>query len=329
MNDDLERRLEDMLEERGRVTAATQGRTLDSIDRLPSRGRGNRHILGPVSIAAAMVVLTVIGLTAAISPRKPPVLAPSPSTTASPQASLPSVSPSPTLQPRPVWAKDLASHLQCDGAIASMGMDVPGIPDPLDPATTPDGALANFLVDYPTLRPSLFGDAFVSGHWALHRYIANGRAKVHIVSTNEFPRVPQETRWQVVGMRSCDSSEFDIGDIRPGRGTVWRDAEGAPVRADVVSTGKGPGHCGWDRTVFLTLGAKHVQYIRDPYDDLADQTVMSFDPDAPLPDDAVDTGLLNDKWRLFTIPTGLAAYMQTGRGTYERWPRTRDEIGCG
>ena len=326
MSDDLERRLEDLLDERARVSAATHERTLDSIDRLPDRRK--RHIFGPVSIAAAMVVLTVIGLAAAISPRTPPVLAPSPSTTASPQTSLPSASPSPTLQPRPVWAKDLAEHLRCDGPISSIGMDVPASPGPLDPADTPDEALDNILNDYRSLPDSGYTSALIDGHWALHRYLVDARAKVHIVSTNQFPDVPVETRWQVVGLRACDPSEFGRSELGEGGPTIWRDASGDPVRTDIIFSSVGPAHCDWQRTVLLTLGAEHTQYIRDPYHDLADQTVMSFDADAPLPDDAVDTGLRNDEWHLFTIPSGRAVYMRTGAGTYERWPRTRDAIGC-
>lgn len=326
MSDELERRLQDLLEERGSVASSTHRRVVDSIGALPDQ---RRRAPATRLLAVAVIALTLVALTGVYVTQRPPdVLAPSPEPTASPSVDEPSASPSPTLQSRPVWARELASHLDCDGAVATMGMDVPESPDPLEPGISPDEALDNFLIDYPSLRRSLFGDAYVVGHWALHRYVANGRAKVHIVSTNQFPEVPDETRWQVVGMRACDQSEYDIGDIRPGRGTVWRGADGRPATTDIVYSEKGPGHCGWDQTVFLTLGPDGIQYIRDPLGDLADETVMAFDPDVALPDDAIDTSLRNDKWHLFTVPSGSAVFMRTGDGTYERWPRAREPIGC-
>jgi hypothetical protein len=115
MSDDLEQRLQDLLEERGSVTAATQGRTLDSIDRLPSRQR--RSSWSTLLAAAAVLAVAVVGLASVYATRRSSeVTAPSPSRSPS--------SPSPTLQVRPVWAIDVPSHLDCDGPPSSIGEDV-------------------------------------------------------------------------------------------------------------------------------------------------------------------------------------------------------------
>jgi hypothetical protein len=88
----------------------------------------------------------------------------------------------------------------------------------------------------------------------------------------------------------------------------------------------GPAHCSWERTIFLSLG--DVQYIRDPFGDLEQYTVIPFHPDARLPDDAVDTGMHTDDWHLFTIPSERAVFVRTADGTYELWPRAKEPIGC-
>ena len=189
-------------------------------------------------------------------------------------------------------------------------------------------AFENHLIDYVNLPASGYTSPLVDGHWALHRYLIEGRPKIHAVSTNQFPGVPSETRWQVVGLRACDPSEFAEGDFGPDGATIWRDADENPVHSDIVVSLPGPGHCGWERTIFLSLGPDHTQYFRDPNGDLADHTVLSFDPDVPLPEDAIDTGIHTDDWHMFTIPSGRAVFMRTADGTVERWPRARDEVGC-
>ena len=67
----------------------------------------------------------------------------------------------------------------------------------------------------PSLPASGFTSPLVDGHWALQRYLVDGRAKVHAVSTNQFPGAPTETRWQVVGLRACDPSELVVSSGDP------------------------------------------------------------------------------------------------------------------
>jgi hypothetical protein len=331
MNDELDKPLHDLLAERGAVEPDAIDRALGGIDALPERGPTWRSV--PFA-AAAVVALAVIGLALAVLlPRPTDVATPSPPPSAPSQAPPPSTavvtaSPSGTLEPRPVWAMNVADHLDCEGPPSTIGMDVPPIPGPSDPGETPDDALANILLTYGSLPASGYTPVLVDGPWALHRYLVEGRPKVHIVSTNEFPDVPSETRWEVVGLRTCDPSEFASADFAPHANTIWLDAAGDPVRTDVATSHVGPGHCGWERTVILLLRPNHTQYFRDPFHDLAEYSVVPFAPDAQLPDDATDTDLHTDDWHVFTIPSGRAVFVRTRDGTYEMWPRAKEPIGC-
>ena len=337
MTDDFESRLQELLEERARLEQGSVDRVLGSIDALPDRHRRLKSRF-PLLAAAAAILLGTVVLGVAALLRDPadvatPVSPSSPTISADPSSAAisPSLAPSVSVTPqsRPVWAIDLASQLDCDGALADLGNEVPPVPGPFDPAPTPDGALDNIRITYQNLPASGFEPVLVEGHWALHRYLVDGRAKVLVVSTNQFPDVDSETRWEVVGLRACDRSEFAEADFDPEANTIWLDAAGDPVRTDVITSSAGPGHCGWQRTVFLSLfDPDYTQYFRDPHADLAEYSVVQFDADARLPDDATDTGLHTDDWHLFTIPSGRAVFMRTPDGTIERWPRANQPVGC-
>lgn len=130
----------------------------------------------------------------------------------------------------------------------------------------------------------------------------------------------------MVGYRACDPSEFGppLGPVS-GR-TIWADAEGRRVRTDIVVSFSGPGHCGWDSATFLNLG--NIQYLRDPDGVLTEEVIGSFDADSVLPQGAVDTRYHAPEWRLFTIPSGAAVFVQVESGVVERWPRLREGVGC-
>lgn len=331
MNDDLETRLEDLLAERGRVGQDSVDRVTGSIDVLPDRRTVPRARV-PLAAIAAVVVVALVGLAIATSlrgPTEPAAPTSPPSSIASPEVSpstaLATPAPSPTLQARPVWAIGLANHLDCDGPPSTMGMDVPAVLEPSDSAPTPEGVLPVIQMLYP-LPASGFSPVLVDGHWALYRYLVDGRAKVHAVSTDQVPALPGNSAWYVVGLRACDPSEFELPDLAPGSNSIWLDTEGDPVRTDVITSHIGPAHCSWERTIFLALG--DAQYIRDPFGDLEQYTVVKFHPDARLPDDAVDTGMHTDDWHLFTIPSERSVFVRTADGTYELWPRAKEPIGC-
>jgi hypothetical protein len=114
-----------------------------------------------------------------------------------------------------VWAVDLVGHLDCDAAASSIGMETDPDPVPFDAWPTPDEALEDFLADRPSLPSTGFSAPLIDGRWALHRYLVEGRPKVHAVSTNQFPGAPSEARWQVVGLRACQPEEFTTSTGSP------------------------------------------------------------------------------------------------------------------
>jgi hypothetical protein len=332
MNDDLDERLQELLAERGTVRPDAIDRALSGIDALPERKPTRRSM--PLA-AAAVVAVAVIGLALAVLlPRPADVATPSPSPSMLSQAPSPSAAvitpePTPTEEARPVWAMDLASHLDCDGPPSTIGVDVPPVPEPFDPGETPDRALSNILLTYWNLPASGYEPVLVDGHWALHRYFVDGRPKVHVVSTNEFPDVPSETRWEVVGLRACDQSEFADAEFGPMANTIWSDAAGDPVRTDRILSHAWPAHCFDKRTVLLSLNdPDYTQYVRDPSGDLERSTIVPYAVDVRLPKYAVDTGLHTDDWHLFTIPSRRAVFVRASDGTYELWPRASQQIGC-
>ncbi len=210
MSDELERTLQDVLTERGRVDTVAVDRVLSGIDALPAR-RAPRW-RGPGWAMAAAVILTVVavGLLA--------LLRPATDVATSPPPIVPSGSAAPTtaVEPPPVWAVQLASHLDCDGLPSALGSDTAASPVPVDPAPTPEEALERYLRDQPVLPVTGYTRPLVSGHWALHRLIVDGRPKVHAVSTDQYPDDPGATGWTVVGLRACDASELPVRSLDPG-----------------------------------------------------------------------------------------------------------------
>jgi hypothetical protein len=249
---------------------------------------------------------------------------PAPSTDSSPT---PAVGSTQTVEPAPSWAADLVGQLECDGPAPGLGGEV-GELGAWDPGPTPDAALrllldAGMFASFP-LRG--FAPAVVEGHWARMEYRADGRIRAVAVATDRVADFPEGDGWHVVGIRACDASEFDPADGLTFGQTLWRDRDGALARSDRIQSSPGPEHCGWESAIFLWFDG--MQYLRDPNGVLAESTVVRFDPDAALPDDAIDTGLHTDDWRLFTTTKGDAVYVVTGTGAVERWGRARDQVGC-
>lgn len=332
MNDDLETRLGELLEQRGKVDQSSVDRVLGGIESLPDRRGGGRARL-PLAALAAVVVLAVAGLALATLLRDPADIAtptsPSPSTrsvapSASPAAVSPTAPASPTTQPRPVWTFDLASNLDCDGAIADFGSDVGA--GAFEPLSTPDEALEVARIPYSNIPASGFEPALVDGDWALHRYLVDGRPKVHAVSTKGEEFAEFGPGWHVVGLRACDPSEYADAEFGPEANTIWFDDSDRPVRTDVVTS--------YDlsclqRVVHLSLYTPdYTAYLRDPDGDLREDLVVPFDADTRLPSDAIDTGFHTEDWHLFTIPSGRAVFMRTPDGTIELWPRASEPVGC-
>jgi hypothetical protein len=115
----------------------------------------------------------------------------------------------------------------------------------------------------------------------------------------------------------------------------WTDEEGCLVRIDVLADRRGPEHCGFqDARVIITgspLGEPYttstddVTYVRDPEGvyGVAELTA-GFDPDAMLPDNAVDSGYRQRDTELWTVPGDESAIYVVSGDTIERWPAGED-----
>ena len=232
----------------------------------------------------------------------------------------------PTDAPMAAWAGDLASQLECTGPIPAIGGEV-GSLGPWDGATTPEAALQSLLDAgvFASFPAAGFQTEEHDGDLVRHAYRVNGRLKAVAVTSDAVPGIG-DGLWHVIGIRACDASEFDPVDGLTFPTILWRDADGHVVSSARIHAIPGPAHCGWGSAVFLSyLGA---QYLRDPAGILADQVLTPFAPHATLPPDAVDSGLNTAAWRLFTTRSGNAVYIKLADGTFERWGRTRGEIGC-
>jgi hypothetical protein len=293
------------------------------------RGSAVKAGVPGVALAALIVLMVGVGVSGASS--RGPDLEPAP---ASPSAGIASASlgaidaplESASADARPPWVDDLAGQLQCDGEPGDFGQEVPVELGPMEPAPTPEKALDIARFDYWNLPIHGFDRPHIEDGWARQRYAVGGQIKALVVSTNRFADALSETGWEVAGVRACDPSEFDPADLNPLAATIWRDVNGRPVRTDLISSIQGPGHCGWDSTIFMRYLDR--QYVRDPKHVLADYTDGPFDRDVGLPYRAVDTGLHTERWHVFSISPRRAVYVRTPIGRVERWPHAGDDVGC-
>jgi hypothetical protein len=209
-----------------------------------------------------------------------------------------------------------------------IGGEVPAAPGPVDPASTPEDALANLLRfgNYAWLPAGGFDAPQVEGHWALHRYTIDGSVKAIAVSTDRFPEIEERLGWDIVGLRACDPSEFDPADGLPDGTILWLDAAGDVMPATRIFSRGGPGHCGWEGVTFLHIGDE--LYLRDPEGVLAGETALSFKEVDALPSDAIDTDMHTATQRLFRVADPRAIFVRYEDGTVERWGRALDQIGC-
>lgn len=119
----------------------------------------------------------------------------------------------------------------------------------------------------------------------------------------------------------------------------WTTAEGCLVRIDVLADRPGPAHCGYESARVIITG-KHVgaryggpgnsaHYVKDPDNVFGDAaTAAAFDPDAKLPEGAVDAGFRQEATELWVDPSdGSAIYLVSG-GSVERWPLDPEPTLC-
>jgi hypothetical protein len=139
--------------------------------------------------------------------------------------------------------------------------------------------------------------------------------------------------WRLTSWAMCEPSELtgDESD-RLGYG-VWLDAAGDPVPTADVMTLRGPDHCGWEDVTFLEVDRESQQirqFVRDPSGGLAPQLRTTYAERARLPHDAADTGWRRGGLALWLRPRGDAAYLVNlaDPTDVERWPRTKQTLGC-
>ena len=129
--------------------------------------------------------------------------------------------------------------------------------------------------------------------------------------------------WQVVAFRACPGSEFDVADGRTIDNEPWVDGSGAPS-ADVRAQ-SGPGHCGWQSTVWLSF--RDRVYVRDPLGIFVDRTVGPYVARDTLPADAHPTGFESRSRELFANADRKFVWVKTGE-VIERWPAFGETPGC-
>jgi hypothetical protein len=132
----------------------------------------------------------------------------------------------------------------------------------------------------------------------------------------------------------CSGDDLDLASEPPlwrqnGYGTWFR--AGCVVRVDVITDRPGPDHCDWGNTRVLVFGTpigvpftspdNSIQYVRDPANEYGYGFAATFDSQATLPPDAVDSGYSSDNEQLWSVPgDDRFIYLVLGDRT-ERWPK--------
>ncbi len=111
----------------------------------------------------------------------------------------------------------------------------------------------------------------------------------------------------------------------------WTDADGCLLRIDVLAERPGPEHCGWEAAQTIIagqpLGARYTapedttHFVRDP-DGVYGRPELTagFEPDATVPEGAIDSGYRKGGAELWHIPGDQAAIWLVSPNGVERWP---------
>jgi hypothetical protein len=221
----------------------------------------------------------------------------------------------------PAWAGDPASALECDGPPASIG------PEPF--ASSPAAPDARLVIDLWLARTHdlvvVFPRAGFSllearGSWQLHGVRAGGRTRAVIV----LQQGSGGGGWSVVGVASCDPSEFDASTPLGIEITIWSGPAGSTVptrRILEVADCYG----GTQLTVDGRL------YVWDPtggesgaYDPATLEG--TFSTTAFVPSSATLTAFREGARQLYLAPDGSAVYVETP-DSVQRWPHViGDEV---
>lgn len=116
-------------------------------------------------------------------------------------------------------------------------------------------------------------------------------------------------------------------DYRP-----WTDTDGCLLRIDIVAERSGSEHCGWGKADVLIVGQPlgepytspndTVHFVRDPAAVLGQPDLAAaYDPEASVPDGAINSGFRRDGVSLWHVPGNQSAVWLVSSNTAERWPR--------
>jgi len=239
----------------------------------------------------------------------------------------PSQTPKPTIPvaPTPDWAIDLRGQLACEGPVLGMGGEIPDVGSTEAYGPTATEALETFVGPgnpYASLPTTGYEPRHLEPHWAEFAYAVDGKTKTVIVLSATTLFGPG---WTVMGLRSCDASEFDPSTPLTFPVTVWTTAAGHRVQTETIRSHPGPAHCGEEDAIWLYVAGQ--LFFRDPRHVMADWERTPFDADATKPSRARDSGFRNGDQELWIDPEG-DAYL-VGPDRTERWPRSTDpQLGC-
>lgn len=257
----------------------------------------------------------------------PPSAAPGEDSTAAPATPLATPQPTSIAESDPSWTLDLIGQLECDGPPANIGGEVGQVFEEGVSPESPEAAMDVFVATsmYTSLPAKGYERTDLEPQWARYVHRADGKIKAVVILGDAGEYLDPGT-WSVVGLRACDASEFAPGSGFTGATvTVWLDAEGNRMPTTRIHEIRGPGHCGWESTTWLRLDGP--RYIRDPDSVLEVATVLPFDPDVALPDDARSTGYHEGERTIWRNDDPDAIYVVIA-DRVERWPRATDELGC-
>lgn len=255
----------------------------------------------------------ITGLTVDVVPSSP---GPSESFTAQ-QPPPPSLTP----EPAPAWAGDPATALDCDGPPASIG------PEPF--ASSPAAPDAGLAIDLWLARTQDLAVVFpragfsmleASGSWQVYGVRAGGRTRAVIV-------VEQSSGgggWSVVGVASCDPSEFDASTPLGFEITIWSGPSGSTVPTTRI---REVADC-YGGTQLTVEGRLYVWDPTGGESGAYDPAMLegTFSTTQFVPSSATLTAFREGARQLYLAPDGSAVYVETP-DSVQRWPHViGDEI---
>jgi hypothetical protein len=226
--------------------------------------------------------------------------------------------------------------LECSGEPSNGGRAGNGA-DPGRPQSSADRAVEEWFDEEGTWFGGLPQHGYVlerqDGDWALFSYDVGGATKAAVVvgQAGDDPRAG--AGWGVYAWAACDPAEFPAEMTDELGLQVWEDADGHRVAQSVVSSHPGAEHCDWQDITFLTVGGdlgRSPQFVSDDGGEFDGQLLTSYDGQATLPADAVDTGFQRAGRHLWLAADESAAYLVALADATDvhRWPRASQPIGC-